>query len=661
MTATPQTEARAVPASVARVLVATDRSATAERAVAWAASLAEHRGAELVLAQVLAPASDEDEGRLRTAEAALQREAAERAGSRGRAVVVVDDDPAAAIVGVAEDVRADVVVVGSVGMAGRKEFLLGNVPNRVSHRARCTVVIVKTGVDDAPPAASAGAAAGAPSDEELLRRALRIGTTLAAHVRGSRRRRGGAVHSPAADAVLLRELLEDLGPTFAKLGQILSTRPDLLPPEVVAELANLQDRVTPLSEGEVVAAMEAALGVPWEDVFATIEPVPLAAGTIGQVHRATLESGERVVVKVQRPNAEALILQDVALLDRLAAAAATRPAIRDLIDLEAVAGHLSRSLRRELDFREEAANLERMRVALEPFDRLRVPRLYPDFSSARLLVMEEIPGVPIAQAPDGQERRAAARQLLESFYQQIMGEGFFHADPHPGNLLWCDGRVYFLDLGMVGELDDDVRELMLLLVLAFWQDDPAVVAEVLVALGGDDGGDLDLAGLEHDFGAFLAEFRRLSLKDIELGAMLQGLGSIAAAHGIRLPASLTLIGKAFAQAQLATATLDPTLDPFAVAGRFVLRRALGAARRHLDPAAALYDLEKLRFRATRLADSIERIAGARPGGALQVDFRSAAITQTIERATRRLSLALVGSTALAVGALVLGGRGRRRR
>jgi predicted unusual protein kinase regulating ubiquinone biosynthesis (AarF/ABC1/UbiB family) len=401
--------------------------------------------------------------------------------------------------------------------------------------------------------------------------------------------------------------------------------------------------------------------VPWEDVFATIEPVPLAAGTIGQVHRATLETGERVVVKVQRPNAETLILQDVALLDRLAAAASSRRAIRDVIDLEAVASNLSRSLRRELDFREEAANLERMRVALEPFDRLFVPRLYPELSSARLLVMEEIQGVPIAQAPDGPERRAAGRQLLESFYQQIMGDGFFHADPHPGNLLWADGRVYFLDLGMVGELDDDVRELMLLLVLAFWQDDPAVVAEILVILGGEHQGDLDLAGLERDFGAFLQEFRSLSLKDIELGAMLQGLGSIAATHGIRLPASLTLIGKAFAQAQLATAMLDPSLDPFAVAGRFVLRRALGAARRHLDPAAVLYDLEKLRFRAARLADAVERIAGSRPGGALQVDFRSAAITQTIDRATRRISLALAGSAALVVGAFVFGGRGRRQR
>src|SRR5205807_5161180 len=149
----------------------------------------------------------------------------------------------------------------------------------------------------------------------------------------------------------LRVALDELGPTFAKIGQILSTRPDLLPQVFIDELATLQERVTPLTEAQVVAAMERELGVPWEDVFGSIDPAPLAAGTIAQVHRATLENGERVVVKVQRPTAEDDILQDLGLLEMFAQKAAARPALRRVFDVPAMIEHLSASLRRELDFR----------------------------------------------------------------------------------------------------------------------------------------------------------------------------------------------------------------------------------------------------------------------------------------------------------------------
>jgi ubiquinone biosynthesis protein len=158
----------------------------------------------------------------------------------------------------------------------------------------------------------------------------------------------------AGRARRFRSALEELGPTFAKLGQILSTRPDLLPAAVVAELADLQDHVAPLTEAEVVAVMEAELKVPWEDVFASIESDPLASGTIAQVHRATLVGGERVVVKVQRPTAETEIRQDLGLLRRFAEKAASRPAFQQVVDVPAVIDHLSSSLVRELDFRHEA-------------------------------------------------------------------------------------------------------------------------------------------------------------------------------------------------------------------------------------------------------------------------------------------------------------------
>ena len=186
----------------------------------------------------------------------------------------------------------------------------------------------------------------------LIGRAARIAMVLAKY---GLKERGSADLPLRERAHNLRSALEELGPTFAKLGQILSTRPDLLPPEVIDELSTLQDQVPPLTEAEVVGVMEEELGVPWEDVFESIDPQPLAAGTIGQVHRATLETGEPVVVKVQRPGARDEIMRDLGLFELFAEKAEHRAAMRRLVDIPAVIEHLSESLKRELDFRRETS------------------------------------------------------------------------------------------------------------------------------------------------------------------------------------------------------------------------------------------------------------------------------------------------------------------
>jgi predicted unusual protein kinase regulating ubiquinone biosynthesis (AarF/ABC1/UbiB family) len=185
----------------------------------------------------------------------------------------------------------------------------------------------------------------------LLGRAARVASVFAKY--GLRETRGSG-DSQEVRARRLRDALEELGPTYAKLGQILSTRPDLLPPEFIVELSSLQDDVAPLTEAEVVQVMEEELGVPWEDVFESIEPEPLAAGTIGQVHKATLESGEKVIVKVQRPGARDQIMRDLGLLGMFAEKTESREALRRIVDLPAVVEHLSESLQRELDFEQEA-------------------------------------------------------------------------------------------------------------------------------------------------------------------------------------------------------------------------------------------------------------------------------------------------------------------
>jgi ubiquinone biosynthesis protein len=661
-----------VSGPVKRVMVGTDRSQTAERAVAWAAAFADRYEADLHIVQVILPGNPTDTEfgaaeatRARGAADELQTYATQIAGEKGHAHVVINDDPAMAIVDATEEHAIDVLVVGNAGMAGRKEFLLGNVPNRISHNARCTVIIVNTAGDGqaavpagAPraPASLRASTVEVETQPHLMARGTKIATVFAKH--GLKELFGrpdeeGAI-GRERQGKRLRAALEELGPTFAKLGQILSTRPDLLPPEYIKELATLQDDVPPLTEEQVVRVMEQELGVPWEDVFEHIEAKPLAAGTIAEVHRATLANGERVVVKVQRPDAKEQIEQDLALLEVFAEKVGRRPGLKQVIDMEAVFSYLSDSLHRELDFRQEAGNMRRMTDVIAPFSRLRVPEVHGDYSTSRLLVMRDVAGGPIASAPEGTPRKEAARQLLESFYKQIMVDGFFHADPHPGNLMWQpeEELLYFLDLGMVGEVSAEMREQMMLLLMAFWQEDVGFLTDVSLMLSGAiDRSDLDVDAFSEEIGALMAKNRTASLKDIQLGPVLQEMTEISLRHNVPLPASLTLTGKALAQMQLAAAQLDPELDPFDVAGKFLMRSVFTGMGSKLDLKAVFYQTQKMKVRALRVIEAVERLIGARPGQKLEVNFRATTLETTIRRAGRRLALGLTAGAAILASSL----------
>lgn len=647
-----------------RILVATDRSATADRAVRWAGELAARYSAELVILQVLPPAEGTaaeaavDAARIGRADAGLRLLANEVAGTRGRAKISVDADPAQSILRAIDDEKVDAVVVGNLGMAGRKQFLLANIPNRVSHSARCIVIIVNTArLDGAPAPSTAAPVTESPLERRLLARAIRIMRVV---VRTSFREFRSRFGADAETAMRergrrIREALQELGPTFAKLGQVLSTRPDLLPPAIIDELTKLQDKVTPLTEQEVVTAMERELGVPWEDVFASIDPNPIAAGSIGQVHHATLESGERVVVKIQRPTAERDIALDLGLLERLAAKLAARRGGPRVIDVPALVRQFSESLRKELDCRREAANARRMAEVIAPYSRLAVPKVYEAYSTAKLLVMEEIGGVRLSEAPPGEARKDAARQLLESYYKQVLVDGFYHADPHPGNLRWSDGKIYFLDMGMVGEVDPAVRELMLLLMLAFAQKDSQFLSEVVLLLGAADGAaDVqDIEKFRGDLTGLIDKYSSLNLKDIQLGPLFQEVTEVAFQHNVRIPTDLALAAKAMSQMQLAAANLDPTLDPFEVARSFGVRHAMSQIRELIDPKEIFYKLQKGKARVNRLLESAESLARAMPGGRLQVQFRGLEqFEQTVRRTGRRLGLGLASGAAIVATAVV---------
>ena len=654
--------------AIRRVMVGTDRSETADQAVHWAAGFANRYDAELFVVQVVVPQYPSatefgaaEQTRAATANNELAGFARQVAGGRGHALVVIDVDPALAIVRAVEQEAIDVLVVGNFGMAGRKEFLLGNVPNRISHNARCTVIIVNTLSSTGEPGSDSVQAHRPkgdipPFEPRLVARATQIATVMAKHglteLFGQSNEPDTTIRRQQAKR--LRTALEELGPTFSKLGQVLSTRPDLLPVEYIEELALLQSHVPPMTERDVVRVSEQELGVPWEDVFKSIDPNPLAAGTIAQVHRATLENGDRVVVKVQRPTARAEIEQDLALLEVFAEKVGKRPALNRVIDMEAVFKHLSTSLHRELDFRQEADNIGRMQGVLAGYDRLAVPSVYRDLSTSRLLVMEEIQGIPIKQAPAGPERIQAARQLLESYYKQIIVDGFFHADPHPGNLMWWKNRVYFLDFGMVGVVGADFREHLLLLLMALWQEDAAFVTDVtLMMTGAIDRGDLDVPRFQSEIGEVMAKYRTAALAEMQIGPILQEMSAVSLRHGVPLPASLTLAIKALAQVQLATAELDPALDPYDVAGKFLTRWVVKRMGATLNPKTLVYQAQKFKVRALRVIEAVEHLIGASPGQKLVVNFRANSLEDMVRRTGRRLALGLTAAASVLASGLTV--------
>ena len=383
--------------------------------------------------------------------------------------------------------------------------------------------------------------------------------------------------------------LEELGPTFSKLGQVLSTRPDLLPPEFIEELATLQDHVPPLTEEQVVRVMEQELGVPWEDVFETIEPKPLAAGTIGA--GAPRDARERRARRRQgaAPRRDARRSSRTSRCSSCSRRrSATAPALKQVIDMQAVFEHLSESLHRELDFRAEAANIERMREVIAAVSRASTsPTCTTSCSTSRLLVMQEIQGVAIARRARGiPQRKEAARQLLESYYKQILTDGFFHADPHPGNLMWWNDTIYFLDFGMVGEVGAEMREQLMLLLMAFWQEDVEFLTDVSLMLRGRRPTSGPRRGRvpATTSATLMAKYRDVLAPGHPARTDAPGDDARSrSATTFRCRRRSRSRARRSRRCSSRPAQLDPELDPFDVAGKFLMRRPHGADARSSTP------------------------------------------------------------------------------
>ncbi len=377
----------------------------------------------------------------------------------------------------------------------------------------------------------------------------------------------------------VRLALEELGPTFIKLGQILSTRPDLLPPAYLAELARLQDQVPPMPWEAVETCIETELGAPIEDIFATFDTIPLAAASLAQVHVATLPEGQEVVVKVQRLNIEKNIELDLDIIYDFARLAQDRTPLGDTYDLVGLAEEFSVALRAELDYRREGRNADRFRANFANESYLYVPRIYWDYSTRRVLIQERIDGIKIddidALDAAGYDRHSLALTSARLIIKEVFEDGFFHADPHPGNLLVIPGPVIgVVDFGTMGYLSRQDRAGLIRLFIVAVQLDAAGIVDQLVRMGVADYRP-DPEALQRDIRRLLVKYHGQALTDISAPELLDEIRPIAYRHHLRLPSDLWLLAKTLVIMEGVGKKLDPEFDIFAVAEihmRRLLRR-----------------------------------------------------------------------------------------
>ena len=450
-------------------------------------------------------------------------------------------------------------------------------------------------------------------------------------------------------AVEFRLALEQLGTTYLKLGQLLSSRPDLLPDVYVGELGRLVDEVPPFPYSEVERIIRKELG---EGTFARLDPEPLAAASIAQIHRALLTDGRDVVVKVRRPGIVQQVELDLDVIRSMVGFLEERSETARLLQLRALAEELEVHLRSELDFVEEAANTELIARSVEEYDDLLVPRVIRPLVTERVLVLEHVDGKKVAAEHGLPEERAArlARDFFRSYLRQVTLEGIYHADPHRGNVILTeDGRLALLDFGLLGRLDDETRTKLSLLLLAIARNRAEDVAAVLLSLS--------LTTLDSDEPAFLHELRRKlpryqrrTLAGIRAGEALADLQRLCLSNGIRLPASFALVGKTLSQADSIARTLDPELDPIALIEQESLELIFTEAERALEPDRFFGYLLTQLDAISRLPRRIGQLADRLETGTLKVGVAPTDLDDT-EHMLRSVANR-VGASIIVVGLLV---------
>lgn len=360
----------------------------------------------------------------------------------------------------------------------------------------------------------------------------------------------------------LRMILEELGPTYIKLGQIASMHSDILPKKYCDELMRLRSDVAPMSFDQVKEVLEEAYGCPYTEIFTYIEPVPLGSASIAQVHKAILKTGEKVVVKVQRQGIYDTMSRDIGLLHK---AVRLLPPIsmKGLVDLDMVLDELWAVTQEEMNFLIEASNMEEFQKKNEDVVFVGTPELYKEYTTTHVLVMEYIDGYGIDEKEkleeNGYDLREIGKKLVDNYIKQVMDDGFFHADPHPGNVKIRDGKIIWIDMGMMGRLTERDKDLIAEAVKGVAANDVALILEVVMALG-EFRGRPDQSELYRDIGDLLAKYGTVDMGDIDIADVIQDLMEVMKKNKIRMPHGLTMLARGLTHMEGVLADLAPDIN-----------------------------------------------------------------------------------------------------
>ena len=460
----------------------------------------------------------------------------------------------------------------------------------------------------------------------------------------------------------VRLALEQLGATFVKLGQILSTRADLLGPGYQMELTKLQDAAPQVPSDAIREVITQELGQDPSTAFASFDDVPLAAASIGQAHAATLHEGTEVVVKVRRPEVVEQIEEDLEILRNLAAHATRHWEPASEYDIVGLVAEFAETLQAEVDYLHEARNAERFAVNFAGDDEVHIPRVFWETTTSRVLTLERVRGIKIDDTAALDEaaidRRALAELATRVIAQMVFEDGLFHADPHPGNFfVEPGGRLGIIDFGMVGEIDERLRGELAALLVAIAREDARQVTEAVLALSVHQGS-VDTPTLRTDLEALIARHRALAVGEIELAAVVGEALAIVRRHRLQLPHELALLLKMVAMTEGMAAALDPDFDLADVLGPYARR----LVARQLSPAALARRVGEASLEIAQLAeelpDQIRRFFSVLESG-LDVHLRPAEIEALAAR-TERVGNRIVAATIAAALIEALADSGRKR-
>ena len=457
----------------------------------------------------------------------------------------------------------------------------------------------------------------------------------------------------------LADDLEAMGPTYVKLGQVLSGRPDLLPELYVKALARLQDKVKPFSFGEVEQIVTAELGVRISKAFSRFDPKPIAAASLGQVHSAALRDGRLVVVKVQRPNIRKQIADDFEVLEQIA----------DFLDAHTDLGRRYRFLKileefritiqQELNYEREAQNLIAIGANLKEFERIQVPQPVPDYSSRCVLTMDYVQGRKITSiGPLGRlEMNGAplAEELFKAYLKQVLVDGLFHADPHPGNVfLTDDGRIALLDLGMVGHVAPGMQENLLKLLLAVSEGNGDEATDLVVRMS-ETTEEFNQTEFRRRVSQLMASRQDQGLQQMNVGKALLEVSRNAADNGLFVPSELTLLGKTMLQLDEVGKILDPAFDPNASIRRNVGELMLQRMRKNTTQGSLFTSLLEMKDFVGGLPSRLNRIMDAIANQELEVKVKSMdakMVVEGIQKIANRITAGILLAS-LIVGASLL--------